>query len=964
MKVFRAAAGLLLLVLSGPAGAANLPEGFSETPVARGFTGATAMDIAPDGRIFICEQTGTLRIVKHDVLLAEPFVKLAVDSSWERGLLGVAFDPRFPKNHYVYLNYISPKPYPHHRISRFIARGDRAVPDSEVILFKGDNQTKLGGGVQNGHQGGAIHFGKDGKLYIAIGDQTAGEPAQSMKTLQGKMLRINPDGSIPRDNPFYRVTTGKYRAIWALGLRNPFTFAVQPGTGRIFINDVGGANEEINEGVAGANYGWPTADHGPTSDRRFRGPIYWYPESSITGGTFYNPAARQFPAAYAGKYFFNDFKAGWIKVLDPDHPRDVRDFATGFATWMVVDLKVSADGSLYYLSRNAWVIDNDFRPGTGGLYKICYTGNKTPPHIACNPLPQTVPAGGTAYFRVTATGSRTLRFQWQRNGVNVADGSSATYTIPSAMRADDGARFRCVVSNAFGKATSTPTDLAVTASDRETDARALGGFFIRPYPGTYTGLVQVRLSYEDGRASVRYTTDGSTPTARSAAYTAPLRLSRTTTIKVQAFKDGKPQGKPATAVFTIAGAAPYGLPGRDSVSTVKMPPIPERAPRLLSQTGVFASLADLRPNPGLIPYDVNTPLWSDGALKRRWVALPPGSRIGFAADGEWTFPGGTVFVKHFELAADDTNPKVKRRLETRLLVVDGTGNGYGLIYKWRPDQRDAELLADSLSENISIKTAAGRRTQTWYYPSRTDCLTCHTTAAKFVLGVKTRQLNRAFTYPDSGVSDNQLRTWNYLGMFSPRIEEGRVAKYRRLVPIDDAKASLEERSRSYLDANCAHCHRPGNTLRAAFDARYDTRLADQHLLDAATVSDSFNVVNPRVIAPHDVGRSMLYQRMTRFDNFRMPPLASNVRDRAALSVLEQWINSLRPVGKAKRLSQRRKGQEKSGRLEPRGPARPVASEKADAFIGPAASRAGALPARRSGRGKCFSSSIRSRALAS
>ncbi|HEV3261696.1 MAG TPA: PQQ-dependent sugar dehydrogenase, partial [Gemmataceae bacterium] len=207
MKVFRAAAGLLLLVLSGPAGAANLPEGFSETPVARGFTGATAMDIAPDGRIFICEQTGTLRIVKHDVLLAEPFVKLAVDSSWERGLLGVAFDPRFPKNHYVYLNYISPKPYPHHRISRFIARGDRAVPDSEVILFKGDNQTKLGGGVQNGHQGGAIHFGKDGKLYIAIGDQTAGEPAQSMKTLQGKMLRINPDGSIPRDNPFYRVTT-------------------------------------------------------------------------------------------------------------------------------------------------------------------------------------------------------------------------------------------------------------------------------------------------------------------------------------------------------------------------------------------------------------------------------------------------------------------------------------------------------------------------------------------------------------------------------------------------------------------------------------------------------------------------------------------------------------------------------------------------------------------------------------
>ncbi|HEV3260665.1 MAG TPA: hypothetical protein VG013_27675, partial [Gemmataceae bacterium] len=138
-----------------------------------------------------------------------------------------------------------------------------------------------------------------------------------------------------------------------------------------------------------------------------------------------------------------------------------------------------------------------------------------------------------------------------------------------------------------------------------------------------------------------------------------------------------------------------------------------------------------------------------------------------------------------------------------------------------------------------------------------------------------------------------------LGMFSPRIEEARVPKYRRLVPIDDTKASLEERSRSYLDANCAHCHRPGNTLRSAFDARYDTRLAEQHLLDAATVSDSLNVVNPRVIAPHDVGRSMLYQRMTRFDNFRMPPLATNVRDRAALAVLEEWIRSLPAPGQRK-----------------------------------------------------------------
>ena len=153
------------------------------------------------------------------------------------------------------------EPYPHHRVSRFTARGDVAVPGSEVVLLRGDDQRKLGGNVSAGHQGGAFHFGRDGKLYIAIGEQTAREPAQRLDTFQGKLLRINPDGTIPEDNPFFKKAKGKYRAIWALGLRNPFTFAVQPGTGRIFINDVGDTRwEEVDEGFAGANYGWPESE--------------------------------------------------------------------------------------------------------------------------------------------------------------------------------------------------------------------------------------------------------------------------------------------------------------------------------------------------------------------------------------------------------------------------------------------------------------------------------------------------------------------------------------------------------------------------------------------------------------------------------------------------------------------------------------------------------------------------------
>lgn len=234
---------------SGVTGPLALPPGFASVIVASGITGATAMEVASDGRVFVCEQTGTLRIVKDGAFVAQPFVKLEVDSQWERGLIGVALDPDFEKNGYVYVNSVAPRPYPHHRLSRFTARGDVAVRGSEVVLFDGDDQTKMGGVIPAGHQGGAIHFGKDRKLYVALGEQTAGVPAQRMDSLLGKLLRLNPDGSIPEDNPFFETARGKYRAIWALGLRNPFSFAVQPGTGRIFINDVGEALGGSRRGV-------------------------------------------------------------------------------------------------------------------------------------------------------------------------------------------------------------------------------------------------------------------------------------------------------------------------------------------------------------------------------------------------------------------------------------------------------------------------------------------------------------------------------------------------------------------------------------------------------------------------------------------------------------------------------------------------------------------------------------------
>jgi uncharacterized repeat protein (TIGR03806 family) len=291
----------------------------------------------------------------------------------------------------------------------------------------------------------------------------------------------------------------------------------------------------------------------------------------------------------------------------------------------------------------------------------------------------------------------------------------------------------------------------------------------------------------------------------------------------------------------------------------------------------------------LIPYNVNSPLWSDGAVKLRWMALPTNAVIGFAPNGEWTFPAGTVFVKNFELPVDDTNPKILRRLETRLLVRDTSGAVYGASYKWRPDHSDADLVTAGTNEDIVIKTAGGTRIQRWFYPGRQDCLTCHTPASGGVLGVKTRQLNGDFTYPNH-VTDNQLRAWNHIGLFDAKLDEREIPHFARLVAVTDTKASLQWRVRSYLDANCSQCHRPGGA-EAFFDARVDTPLAKQNIVNGP-VENPLGITGAKIIAPGDAGKSILLHRVNLAGNLQMPPLAKNVVDRNAVAVIARWIDSL------------------------------------------------------------------------
>ena len=355
--------------------AISLPPNFAATTYGASLGGSvTSMEFSPDGRLFVCLQEGTVRIISNGTLLETPFVTVPTKSDGERGLGGIAFDPNFANNQFIYFFYNVPGPPSFNRVGRFTANGDVAVPGSETVILDLDILSN-----STSHNGGGIHFGADGKLYVAVGENRNPANAQSVDNRLGKMLRINSDGTIPPDNPtsFPGITgtpSGPNRAIWAVGLRNPFTFAIQPGTGRIFINDVGESSwEEINDGIAGSNYGWDICEgvcSPPNPD--YRDPIFQYIHGgvptagcAITGGAFYNPPVVQFPADYVGKYFFSDLCISWIRLFDP-----TTNTASGFAQQIAnpVDLKVGADGSLYCLSRG----------NNGQVFKIQYTPPPTP----------------------------------------------------------------------------------------------------------------------------------------------------------------------------------------------------------------------------------------------------------------------------------------------------------------------------------------------------------------------------------------------------------------------------------------------------------------------------------------------------------------------------------------------------------------------------------------------------------
>ena len=344
---------------------------------------------------------------------------------------------------------------------------------------------------------------------------------------------------------------------------------------------------------------------------------------------------------------------------------------------------------------------------------------------------------------------------------------------------------------------------------------------------------------------------------------------------------------------------PAGLDSRAPIGAYLDGKVPQDTttpwPALLSNTGAFSDTPNRIPHAGLIPFDINSPLWTDAAIKGRFMGLPydgtnASPTITFATQGAWAFPVGTVIVKNFDMQLNEQTGGANtiRRLETRILVRLAADVIRGATYKWRSDYSDADLLPDSLTEQLTITGPNGAmRTQPYYYPSQSDCRQCHNANAGLLLGIRTAQLNGNITYPSTGRLDNQLNTWEYLGMFNQQLLAD-LDQYDRMVEVGNTSATLEQRFKSYIASNCSHCHRPGGE-GPFYDMRYETAIQNSAIV--AGEGASFG----GLIRKNHTG-SRLFIRDSAppgADPGPMPPLARNVPDFRIIgpgALYEQFAN--------------------------------------------------------------------------
>ncbi len=441
---------LLLSLLLSPV-FAQLPPGFVQKKLTdNSINEATAMVHAADGRIFIAERSGSVKVFQNGTVSTVHTV--ATVTAAEQGLLGITLHPDFATNGKCYLFYTKADMTVHYLDVIVITAANTVSSVTRVMEFDP---------ILNGfHNGGALLF-KEGLLYVAIGESNVSAQAVLLDTYRGKILRLTENGDPAPGNPYYNEpgASRQKRSIWAIGMRNPWKMSLDPISGKIFVVNVGGNYEEINDVTSpdpskNYNYGWDqNGRSGPEQAANTILPVFAYGHAgwgcAITSGVFFNPAATNYPTQYRNRFYFSDWCDDWLRSVDATNPGNGHtEFATaGFGS--ILGTSVGIDGNIYYISYNT----------NGSLWRIEYD-NTDAPIIVNHPVSQSIVAGDPVSFSVTASGAVPLQYQWQFNNVNIPGATANTFSI-TAVAAPDAGNYRCVVTNANGTATSNNAILTV-----------------------------------------------------------------------------------------------------------------------------------------------------------------------------------------------------------------------------------------------------------------------------------------------------------------------------------------------------------------------------------------------------------------------------------------------------------------------------------------------------------------------
>ena len=912
---------LTLNLLCAAMASAQAPKAgdFQRATVASGMDLTSSFEISKDGRVFIISKPGKIYGWKLSgpanttPTTTIPDVVAGLEN--ENGLISIALDPNFVTNNYMYLQFSTAGFRT--RVARFTVKPDFSLDlaSQKVVL---EWSTRDAGG----HFGGTLKFDKNGDLIITTGDNTpaggyftpgAQETAGNTNNLCGKVLRITPtaDGSytIPAGNLFPADATHRPE-IYGMGFRNPYRLNIDPQTNYYYLGDIGpdaGSDsaegpmgmDELNELKAPGNYGWPYVIG-------FNQPYAGYSATNIVNNEPKNTGAKNLPdakpaiwtimhrATMVGPvYRFNDANTNEFKLPAYYSGRLIYwDFNSGkFFTINTADQTRPAVPEDFPLNTNGvdGPIDAQLDPTTQQLYVLQW-GNGC---CAKDPFTKGI------LYRYDYVGDRD-------NGTNLALGA----TVVSVTSAVGGNNAEKMLDGIDGSG-PTKTRWESAASDPQ-------GFVLDLR--TQTDIASIVIKWEAAYSS-KYTIEASTTAngpwdllVDEKAGTGGNELKMINTTKKYQFirftgtARGSNYGHSIYEFEVYAGKTQAPEEPLTEFAYLNMPKTLDASftgvPKLLSQTGAFSSVtnANFVPTTNMVPFAPISQLWSDRAVKSRWISIPKSKKINWSATDNWTYPQGTVAVKHFALPVDTRNTSIVKPLETRLIVTKADGKIYGVTYKWRADGSDADLLTTGATQDFTITNDDGSTsTQTWTYPSPANCLSCHNAESAQILGLSTRQLNSNYAYP-GGTAENQLVHINNLGLFSPAINNALVGTYDKLATLSDTSASMEKRIKSYVDANCSHCHGTGNG-GSQWDARYNTPLAQMKIVNALTTGireydKDYGITAAKVIAAGNPTQSIIYIRDKSLNaNDRMPPLGRALEHTEYITLLSQWITSLNAVTK-------------------------------------------------------------------